>query len=366
MINWSQFTVDNGAIKDLRELMFTSTFDDPDIETVVTKKPGVEDGKKLGYVDKMQDVGRKGTGCEPVYESVSITGVEKTWDLGEWEVPLKLCYKEIEDTIGKSGLKTGTDKADLQDTPYWDIVLIPLLKQALNNMYWRLIFFGDTAAQNVASGGVITDGIATNLFTANDGIWKRLFALCTANASQRTAVTANSGDTIDAQKQAVKVSGYAVQLFDDFLSDADSRIFDDKKACVMCTNSLFKALRNDLVDKYGKYTMTVKQVAAGIKISEYDGVPLIVLDIWDRMIKKYEQITTTTQVEGQDVTKTRLNLPHRAVVCSPNNLFVGTEDEDTIASLSIKFDDTTKLNHIYASSTLGTLLGEDALFQVAY
>ena len=137
------------------------------------------------------------------------------------------------------------------------------------------------------------------------------------------------------------------------------------EAC-RCTNSLFKALRNDLVDKYGKYTMTVKQVAAGIKISEYDGVPLIVLDIWDRMIKKYEQITTTTQVEGQDVTKTKLNLPHRAVVCSPNNLFVGTEDEDTIASLSIKFDDTTKLNHIYASSTLGTLLGEDALFQVAY
>lgn len=358
MINWSQFTVDNGAIKDLRELMFTSTFEDPDIENVVTKKTGVENGKKLGYIDRMQEVGRKGTGCKPTYERVTITGIEKTWELGEWEVPLELCYQEIEDTIGKEGLKSGADKADLQDTPYWDIVLIPLLKKALIRMYWRLIWFGDTAAENVSDGGIITDGVKTNLFTATDGLWKRLFALCAANDAQRTEVTANQAATVDAQKQAMKASGYAVQLFDDLLSDADSRIFDDSKACIMCTNSMYKALRNDLVDKYGKYTMTVKQVAAGIKLTEYDGVDIIVLDIWDRMIKEFEKKTSGG--------KTSLNLPHRAVVCSPTNLFAGTEDKDTIASLSMKFDDTDRMNRIFASSTLGTLLGEDELFQVAY
>lgn len=354
MINWEQFTVDNGAITDLRELMFTSTFQDPDLDTVVTTKTNLEDGKKLGYVDKLQDVGRKGTGCDPVYEKVSITGIEKTWKLGEWEAPLEICYKDIEDTIGKKGMKGGTDKADLQDTPYWDLVLIPLLKEALNNMYWRLIWFGDTAAKDVTGGGVITNGINTNLFTANDGLWKALFSIGAANASQRTKVTANAEASYDAQKQAAKASGYAVQLFDDLLSDADSRIFDDKKACIMTTNSLFKALRNDLVDKYGKYTMSVKQIASGIKLTEYDGVKMIVLDIWDRMIKKYED------------TGTKLNNPHRAIVCSPNNLFVGTEDNDKIASLSVKFDDVKRKNFIYASSTLGTLVGEDALVQVAY
>ena len=131
MINWEQFTVDNGAITDLRELMFTSTFQDPDLDTVVTTKSKQENGKKLGYVDKIQDVGYKSSGCDVHYEKVSITGVEKTWKIGEWEVPLELCYKDIEETIGKNGLKGGTDRADLQDTPYWDLVLIPLLKQAL-------------------------------------------------------------------------------------------------------------------------------------------------------------------------------------------------------------------------------------------
>lgn len=358
-INWEQFTVDNGAITDLRELMFTSTFQDPDLDTVVTTKANIENGKDLGYVDSMQDIGRKGAGCNPQYEKVAITGIEKKWALGEWEAPLELCYKDIEDTIGKNGLKTGTEKADLQDTPYWDLVLIPMLRRALNNMYWRLIWFGDENAKNATDGGVITDGIKTDLFTSNDGLWKRLFAIAAGNASQRTQVTANAETTFEKQKAAAKASGYAVQLFDDMLSDADSRIFDDSKACIMTTNSLFKALRNDLVDKYGKYTMSVKQIAAGIKLTEYDGVKMIVLDIWDRMIKKYE---SKKDASGN----VALNNPHRAVVCSPNNLFVGTEDIDKIASLSLTFSDKERMNYIYAGSTLGTLTGEDDLFQIAY
>ena len=365
MINWEQFTVDNGAITDLKELLFLQTFNDPDLESVTTQKPEVEDGQKLDYVDTMQDVGVKGGGCDPTYEKVNITGVEKEWELGTWEVAEYLCYTDIEDTIGKNGLKAGTDKADLQDTPYWDLVLMPLLQRVMKQMFWRMVWFGDTAAANVANGGVITDGVNTKLFTTADGLWKRIFSVCAANAGQRTTIAANAETTISAQMAAIKTEGTAIGIVDTLLQDADSRIFDDEKACIIMTNSLFKALRND-VYKLIKCTLTVEQVAQGIQLSQYDGHPIIVLDIWDRMIKKYETITTTTG-EGQNaVTTTKLNNPHRAVVVSPNNLFVGTEDKDKIASLTIKFDDITRKNHIYASSTIGTLIGEDALLQAAY
>ena len=49
-------------------------------------------------------------------------------------------------------------------------------------------------------------------------------------------------------------------------------------------------------------TMSVKQIASGIKLTEYDGVKMIVLDVWDRMIKKYED------------NGTKINNPHRALV----------------------------------------------------
>ena len=71
------------------------------------------------------------------------------------------------------------------------------------------------------------------------------------------------------------------------------------------------------------------------------------------MIKKYED------------TGTALNCPHRAIVCSPDNLFVGTNDKDKIASLSVHFNDKDRKNYIYAASKIGTLVGEDELVQIA-
>ena len=75
MINWNQFTVDNGAISDLRELMFLTTFQDADIDRMVTNRTGVKNGKKLGFINDMGEVGLNGSGCHPTYGSIIITGI---------------------------------------------------------------------------------------------------------------------------------------------------------------------------------------------------------------------------------------------------------------------------------------------------
>lgn len=362
MINWNQFTVDNGAINDLRELLFLAAYDDPDLDMILTTKTGVTNGKKLGYINDMGDVGTAGGGCNPTYTSVNITGIQKEWELGGWEIPKELCYEELENTIAEESMNTGTERADLQGTPYWDLVLMPLLERAIREMFWRISWFGDKNAKNIADGGILKAGIDPKLFTMCDGLWKRLQTIIAANPNQQTIVTANTAvekvnttDTItyNAQKNAVREAGYAIKLFDTLLSDADSRIFDDPNSAIFCTNSLFKALRADIVERYGRTTMPFENVASGITLSQYDGRKIIALDIWDRMIGKYED------------TGTALNCPHRAIVCSPGNLFVGTNDTDKIANLSITFNDKDRKNYIYAASKIGTLVGEDALVQVA-
>jgi len=353
MINWNEFTVSNHAISDLRELLFLSVFNDPDIDLTVTTKTGVKNGGKLGLIDSLGDVGLNHRGCSPDYSSVEITGIEKEWALGAWEIAKHICYTELEDTIAEDSLNTGTERAYLEDTPYWDIVLMPLLQKAIKEMFWRIVWFGDVDASNISDGGSITDGVNLSLFNMCDGLWKRILTIIAANPSQQTVIAANSESTTTAQKAAIRTSGVAVGIFDDLLSDADSRIFDKPDACILTTNFLYKALRNDLVDKYGKYSMPLEQLAAGIQLSQYDGVKILVLDIWDRLIKKFES------------NGTKLNCPHRAIVCSPSNLFVGTNDKDKIASLRVTFNDETNYNNIYAASMIGTLIGEDDLVQVA-
>lgn len=360
MINFSQFTVDNGAIRDLSELLFTSIFKDPDYESVVTLMTKVTHGKKLGYLDSMGDVGTPGGGCNPNYTSVSISGIEKTWDLGKWRIPKTICYADLENTLAKYGMNSGTEAADITNTPYFDKVLQPLLQKAIIEMFWRLTWFGDKDAKNCTNagvdetgGGVITDTIDPALVKSTNGFWKRLQAIIANNSAQQTSIAANSAATKALQKSGIRTAGVAIGIVDNMLMDADSRIFDKEDHAILMTNSLFKALRNDIVDKYGKTTMPFENVGAGFGLSQYDGHKIVVLDVWDRIIRKYEDNGTT------------FNCPHRAVLCSPSNLFVGTSDDDRLADLLVKFDDRSRDNYIFAESDLGTLIGEDDLVQVA-
>lgn len=353
LIDFSGFTVDNGAIRDLNELLFTSSFNDPDIEQVLTIAKGIENGKKLGYIDSVDDVGEKGGGCDPTYSKVNIKGFEKTWELGDWEIPKVFCYKDLTSTLAKYGMKPGTERGDLQDTPYWDKFLIPLLQKAITNMFWRVAWFGDKDAKNVAesNGGVITKGVDVKLFNICDGLWKRLEAIVAKNANQKTAIAANAKTSYAEQKAGIREEGVAIDIIDNLLVDADGRIFDDDHAIFM-TNSLYKALRSD-VYKRTKYQLTAEKLTEGILVSEYDGQKVFVLDIWDRMIKKYED-------DGK-----KYNLPHRALLANPQNLFAGTSDSGLFATLDIGFNHETRKNFIYSAGDFGTLIGEDDLVQVA-
>lgn len=350
-IDFSQFTVDNGAIRDLNELLFTSTFNDPNLEEVVTVVKSVENGKKLGYIDSIDDVGTAGGGCKPTYSKVKINGYEKAWKLGEWEIPKEFCYKDLTNTLAKFGMKPGTMRGDLQNTPYWDKFLIPLLQRAITDMFWRFTWFGDTEAKDTDGSGVIKAGVDVKLFKPCDGLWKLLEAIIAANPAQKTEIKANAEASYALQKSKIREEGVAINIIDTLLTDADGRIFDKDHAIFM-TNSLFKALRSDVYLRT-KYQLTTEKLMDGILVSQYDGVKVFSLDIWDRMIKKYED------------NGTKYNLPHRAVLANPENLFVGTSDSGLFGQLDINFNKETRQNSIYVGSDIGTLIGEDDLVQVA-
>lgn len=351
-IPFDKFTVDNGAIRDLAELLFDTLFNDPDIELVVTSETGVTNGKKLGRLRSMGHVGTSGGGCKPTYVKPEVTGVEKEWNLGKYQIPLELCYEELENTLAKYGMNEGTAIGNLIDTPYWDKVLMPLLEEAIVNMFWRIVFFGDKDAKNISDGGIITDGVNLKLFNMCDGLFKQFRAITAANPGQLTTIAANAEATYQAQKDAIRKPGVAIGIIDEMLSDCDSRIFDDKDAAIFMNNSLYKALRND-VKKVQNLQLEVTQIASGIQLSSYDGHPIIVLDVWDRLIKEFEN-------DG-----TKLNAPFRALISTPNNLFVGTSDTKRVADLDITFDTKDRMNYIYAESKIGTLVGEDALIHLA-
>ena len=355
-ITWeklSNLTPGNGAIQDLKDLLILTNFIDEELGRFFTLRQNVHNGDKLGWVGEMDDIGWVGSGCDPVYKNANINFAEKEWKIGEWQIPLKWCYKELENTIAEYCLKTGTKIGDLTSTDYMDDIVYPALDLAIKRMMWRFVWFGDTEAQNIESSGQITDDVDVDLFKTTDGFWKQLFAIGTASPSQKTAIAANEQTTTALQFSKLKEAGVAIGIFDSMLENADSRIASMEGAGIFATKSLCDALTKDLKREY-KEILEWEQIFKGLDVTEYNGTPVYRVSIWDRFIRKYQN------------NGTKLNLPHRAMFGSPTQLFVGTPADDIISELDVWFDQNTRTNKLYSTGKLGCLIGEDNLFQIAY
>ena len=350
--HFENLTPDNGAIRDLRELLNLTEFKEEKLEALFTTMTSARNGKKLGFIGDMEDVGVKSTShCNPTYGSANIEAVEKEWTLGSWEIPLELCVDDIEGTIAEYTIATGTNKGDLTSNDFMRLVYRPALERAVRKMMWRIIWFGDTAAKSVTNSGLITDGVNTSLFTVTDGLWKRLFAITTSNEAQKTAVEANSQTTTALQKSSLLTEGTATGIVDKMLMDADPRIATLDGAAIFMTKSLADALTYD-VKKVYKNIMPWEVIFDGVQMSSYNGVPVYAISIWDRMIQQYQN------------NGTKLNVPHRAVYTAPKNLLVGAPGA-LFSELDIFFDRKERVTNIYATGDLGTLIAEDSLVQVA-
>ena len=349
---FENLSVNPKDVTDLKELIPLSIDQDEDFQRF-TRLRKVKNGDPLGYFGDMDDVGIAGSGCDPTYQEVGIANSQKRWVLGDWQVPIKICYESLQGTIAEYCLKAGTEVGDISTTEFMTYILRPALERQLKRMIWRFGWFGDTAAKNIKDGGQLTADVKTELFTTADGLFKRIFAQCTSNSKQQTTIAANSEATFTAQRTAILKEGVATGIFDNMLMDANSRISADPNAVILCTKGLADALALDVKHVY-KVIMPWETIFNGLDVAQYNGVTIARISLWDRFINAYES------------TGTALNKPYRAVYSNIDNLLVGTNADGLISDLDIWFDHKERRNYIYSTGKIGTQLLEDDMFQAAY
>lgn len=335
------------SIKDAIQETF---FKDEDFSSFVNIMK-VKNDDPIALIGEMEMVGKKGGGCDPTYEEKGIANSQKRWELGQWEISIKICYEALKGSIGEYSLKTGTAIGDLTSTDFMTIYT-DALQRAMQQMIWRFGWFGDKTAELAGSdGGKLTAGSDVNMFNVCDGLFKRIF---TATASKNhTTIAANSETTAAAQVSALRKKGAATTAVDTILMDVDTRIIDDSDAVLLMTRSLADALTYDIKQTYHDI-MPWEKVFDGFDVATYNGVKIARVGIWDRMINAYEKGETT------------VNLPHRAVFCNPKHLMVGTDADALISDLDIFLDKKERRNYIYATGKIGTALLEENMIHAAY
>ena len=348
---FSNIPLEPANLESLRDAVIKKVIEDEDLANVVTIKR-VKNGDPLAVIGEMDAVGHAGAGCNPTYEEIGIANSLKRWALGAWEIALKICYENLEDTIAEYSLRTGTAIGDLTGTDFMAIYMELLVTQ-VRRMIWRFAWFGDTAAATITNGGQITDGTDVTLLSANDGLWKRLYAIATAAPAQYTAISANSAQTYAAQKAAMLTAGYATGLVDTILLDASSRVNGNGEATLFINKKFADYLAHDIKVTY-KDNLPFERIFDGFYLGYYNGVRIGAIETWDYMIDTYEN------------TGTAWNKPFRAVLANPKNLIVGVDKENPVDDLDIIFDRVNRMNHIYATGKMDTQVAVDDMVHVAY
>lgn len=353
-INFSNLTPDNGAVRDLRELIFRAVLDADKLGSLFNVLPNQKHGNKVGFIGEFGLVGKASQGCDPDYANTVLAANEKTWDINAWEIAESICYADLEGTLASVALKTKTAASDLTGTEYVDYVLMPRLEVAIRKMLQRLAWFGDKTASNVSDGGVLAAGVNPAFFTVTDGMWKRIFTGVSAKTIKNTEIAANSASTYAEQKSGILEAGVATGIIDNMIMDAPMALRQASGQVIYMTQSMRDALDYDLVHNNKGSELQWQALFDGITEAQYKGISLRAIPFWDENIRSYEGDGTSW------------NKPHRAIYTVKDNLLLGLESASEIAEIEVWFEKKDKKNYIRVEDKLGTLIADENLIQVAY
>lgn len=355
-IDFVKLTPSNGAVRDLKQLIFLSVLGAEKLGSMFNVLPKQKHGDKVGLIGEYGLLGKASEGCDPTYDHNTAVTAEGEWNIREWQISEEICYKDLEGTLAQVALKTKTDIADLTGTEYLDYVVMPLLEKGASKMLFRLAWFGDMEATTSASGGVLKEDARVSAFTVTDGFFKRIFELVADNAERHTAVAANAKTTFAEQKTAIRTSGAATEVLDNLISDAPMNLRQANGQVIFITQALKDALNADIKKNNRGSDLQWEALFDGITKTNYDGIELVALPMWDEIIKGYE-----TANAGK-----AWNKPYRAVYTVRENLLLGLESENELADLQVFFDQKSQKTYILGKDKLGTLIADKNLIQVAY
>lgn len=352
-INFENLTPDNGAVRDVAQIVMSSVFAPDALGGIVNFFPNVHKGDKVGVIGEFGLIGQAYAGCGGDYDATMLPTNEKEWDINAWQIKEKICFADLQQTFVKYMFQNGTDMGDLTATEYMQDIVAPRLELAIKKLVWRLAWFGDKAAAATSAGGVLKNAGDAKYFNVTDGLWKKAFEAVAAKTMPRVAVDANTKTSFAAQTSAINTSGVATAIFDQLITEA-SPALRGMGGTIYCTLALKDALVADLKKNNAGSDLQWKSLFDGIQEFNYNGVRVLACPAWDEIIKGYEGSATAW------------NKPYRAIYTTPENLGVGSSSSTELADLRVWFDMKDDYNYLKAVDSLGTNILQDDLAVVAY
>ena len=350
----STFSFNPEELKDWTLVINELTFNNPQLTQIHDVQEGIKHDMQIVFAGRMGLMGKKITSCTPnEIEGIQLT--QKFWRPVFEDFRLKHCSADVneQDKLVNQMARMNPDYFNVIEgsSSVLGNFLVGKVTEAFNENIIRKVWFSDTAADTIANGGVLTNGTDVDYFNTFDGLFKQYFADILTTDKNYVEITANQGASYAAQ---VLGDGDSMAVLKSMYNSADSRLQNSPNIQFLVTRSLWDGYLNDLestqnagagntfINENGQLTLT------------YRGIPVVKMEKWDRVIEEYEN-------DG-----TKLNLPHRAVLTTPDNIPVGTLAQSDFGTLNAFYDQYFRENVIDGTYSIDSKHLENYLSVIAY
>lgn len=330
----SGFAFNREELKDWSKVINELTFGDPQLNELHDIEQGIKYNQQIVFAGRMGLLGKLVASCTPnPVGGVALT--EKTWTPVALDFRLEHCSADVnaQDKLIRQMARMNPDFYNVIEGSQ-NVVgnfLVAKVVEGFNENLIRQVWFSDTAAALTSGGGVFKVGTDLGYFNSFNGLFKQIFTDIPTTDAKYVAIAKNAGASYAAQALA---SGDAIATLKGMYAKADSRLLDSGSAKFYVTRSIWDGYLNDLesIQNSGAGNTIINE--NGQVQLTYRGIPVVKIEIWDRVVAAYQD------------NGTKLNLPHRAVLSTPMNLKIGTLASDDFGTIEAFYDQYHKVNVI--------------------
>lgn len=346
-IDVSALSLNAQEAQSVSEAVFEKIYVDTQLSRVHDIVTGVSMKQQIVFIANLAIGGEALSGCTPA-EQDSLVLTEKFWEPVLIGGRFKHCANDLSQLLKlfRRAQKANPDFFDRIGSEEISILVAKIIDSIMRSINAKVWFSAKNAA--VQPGGDFTiAGFNANLWNQFDGLWEQIFADA---AVPVYTISENGGATYALQ---ALTAGESLNIFQGMYEKADSRLLSDPDAQFLVTRSIW--------DNYLALTET-KEFNGGITTRldngqmamNYRGIPIVMMDSWDRNIVEYQNNLTVTV------------LPHRALLTTPSNIPIATLSESDMSNVESFYDQVTKSNYVDYEYFLDAKFGESYMAVAAY
>jgi len=352
----SQFAFTRDQIRDLSEALFESGFAKPELSKFHTLIEGVTTDRQLPIIGRLNGLLGAGSGeCNPTASTNQFGGTDKTWTPKTISDRLVQCVADLENTFWAWVDKKKFPREDVTGTTFFNYVE-ELVGDLLFEAVLRVAWFSDVNADDIAGGGVLTNGTNLAHFNKLNGLWYQIFAIGVADPNRVTAGLNTKNSQASYALQQFDSTDTTNKLVSNLLLNmrlgADMRLRGKSNLVYVVTQSVADQYERELT--MYNVAFTTERLENGITMLKSGGIEVYGFDFWDRIIREFYD-------DG-----TKYYKPHRALLLEPGNVLLGVESIGALSTLNVFYDQYRKENVIDFSFRMDAKVGIDSEIQTAY